>query len=88
MPFTIRQVRDEMASTPVVDYLVLAEFDIDTGSTVRHTIPKDVIGYKKDWFADYMLPEGAHNHDLDWTYIFLNRHKSQVDEVALIFVYT
>ena len=27
-----------------------------------------------------MLPEGAHNHALDWTVMFLNRDKTALDE--------
>ena len=27
-----------------------------------------------------MLPEGAHNRDVDYTYIFLNRNEKQIDE--------
>lgn len=65
----------------LVDYIILAEFDIDTGSTVRHQYPHPVVGYNNDWFAEYMLPEGAHNRDKDWTYIFLNREQRQLDEV-------
>lgn len=63
----------------LVDYIVLAEFDIDTGdydklivymlfdllyyvgSTVRYQYPENIPGYKDDWFAEHMLPEGAHN---------------------------
>jgi len=29
---------------PLVDYIILAEFDIDTGSTVRHQYPSVVEG--------------------------------------------
>ena len=64
---------------------MLAEFDIDTGSTVRHQYPKpireDFDGlYKEDWLAEHMLPEGAHNRDVDYTYIFLNRNGKLMDE--------
>ena len=57
----------------LVDFVVLAEFDIDTGSTVRHQYPHAIDGYTEDWLADHMLPEGLHNRTEDWTYIFLNR---------------
>ena len=92
--FCFRHLRDENHE-PLVDYILLAEFDIDTGSTVRHQYPVEVPGYKADWFAENMLPEGAHNRTQDWTYIFLNHTKSQVDEVSsackyifLIYIYT
>ena len=66
----------------------LAEFDIDTGSTVRHQFPETVPGYKNDWFAELMLPEGAHNRDKDWTYIFLNRDQRQIDEVCVPYIHS
>lgn len=49
-------------------------------STVRHAYPTSVPGVSDDWFAEHMLPEGAHNHALDWTVMFLNRDKSGLDE--------
>ncbi len=52
-----------------------AEFNIDTGSTVDHFYPFVPLGYKKDFFAEYMLPEGSHNREKDTTWIFLNRSK-------------
>ena len=56
-----------------VDFVILAEFDIDTGSTIRHQYPKPIPGYTADYFANYMLPEGAHKRAQDSNYIFLNR---------------
>ncbi len=51
-----------LAGTPnLVDHILLAEFDVDTGSTVRHKYPCPVPGYTDDFFANFMLPEGAHN---------------------------
>jgi hypothetical protein len=55
------------------EYIILAEFDIDTGSTVRIQYPRKVDGYADDWFAENMLPEGVHNRVSDYTYMFLNR---------------
>lgn len=49
-------------------------------STVRHTYPSQVPGVEDDWFAEHMLPEGAHNHALDWTVMFLNRGRTALDE--------
>lgn len=49
-------------------------------STVRHAYPRSVPGVSDDWFAEHMLPEGAHNHALDWTVMFLNRDKIGLDE--------
>ncbi|CAM9773411.1 unnamed protein product [Scytosiphon promiscuus] len=68
------------SAPPLVDYILVAEFDIDSGSTVRHAYPSSVPGVSDDWFAEHMLPEGAHNHALDLTVMFLNRDKTPLDE--------
>ena len=65
----------------IVDYLLLAEFDIETGSTLRYQYPCGIPNCKPDWLAENMLPEGSHNREHDWTYIFLNRNQRQYDEV-------
>jgi hypothetical protein len=64
----------------IVDCIILAEFDIDTGSTVRHQYPHPIPGHEACPFAEYMLPEGAHNREEDWTYMILNRDGPQADE--------
>jgi hypothetical protein len=51
---------------------------------LRHQYPEDIAGYKNDWFAEYMLPEGVHNRQIDWTYFFLNRDGKQHEEVSNI----
>jgi hypothetical protein len=38
-------------------------------------------------FADYMLPEGAHNRVEDWTYMVLRRAGPQIDEVRTFYSY-
>jgi predicted transcriptional regulator len=63
----------------IVDYILLAEFDIDSGSTLKHQYPNEIPDYKPDWFAEHMLPEGAHNRETDYTYIFLNRDGAHID---------
>ena len=71
-------------SAKLCDYIVITEFDIDTGSTVRHQYPEKIEGVSEDWLAENMLPEGAHNRDEDSTYMFLNRDKRRLDEELLI----
>ena len=73
-----------VATRRVCEYVVLSEFDIDSGSTVRHQYPSKIPGVKEDWLADSMLPEGAHNCEEDATYIFLNRNQRRLDEEFLI----
>src|SRR5690606_25541714 len=57
---------------PVVDYLLVAEFDIEKGSTISfqypHNAPEDT-----QLLAELMLPDGVHKRDDDWTVFFLQR---------------
>lgn len=43
-----------------------------------------MVGHESDPFAEYMLPEGAHNREEDWTYMILDRDGPQIDEVLYI----
>jgi hypothetical protein len=60
-------------SHPVCEYIVLSEFDITTGSTVRYQYPSDVPGVTPDWLAEHCIPEGIHARENDATYLFINR---------------
>ncbi len=42
---------------PLVDFILLAEFDIDSGSTIRHHYPSHIPNCMDDWLAENMLPE-------------------------------
>jgi hypothetical protein len=55
-------------------------YDAFLGSTLRHQYPSKIAGYNDDWFAELMLPEGAHNRSVDYTYIFLNRDAPHIDQ--------
>eukprot|EP01083_Nonionella_stella_P197304 725534_1 len=59
-----------------VQFVLLAEFDIDKGSTVRHQYPKPC-PISENILADLMLPEGAHLRETDWTYFFLRESEKQ-----------
>lgn len=63
----------------VVEYLVLSEFDITTGSTVRHQYPSEVPGVQGDWLAEQQIPEGIHARESDASYIFINRNGTILD---------
>ena len=52
----------------MVDYIVLAEFDIDKGSGVRIQYPETVPGTNAEQLAEYMITEGAHNFGVVSTY--------------------
>jgi hypothetical protein len=49
-----------LSSMPLVEHLLLAEFDIDTGSTLRHAIPPLPDETDGATLAQLMLPEGGH----------------------------
>lgn len=49
---------------PLISYIVLAEFDINMGSTVRNQYPTPVPWVSADWLAEHMIPEGAHLREM------------------------
>ncbi|EIM21636.1 spindle pole body interacting protein [Wallemia mellicola CBS 633.66] len=55
-----------------VAYCLLAEFDIDQGSTLSQQYPFPT-GTDEHLLADLMIPEGAHDQNEDWTIFFLNQ---------------
>eukprot|EP01133_Synstelium_polycarpum_P015281 gene15281-18090_t len=55
-----------------VEFILLAEFDIDVGSKVKYQYPHPT-GEDESLLAEFMLPDGAHKRDDDWTVFFLNR---------------
>lgn len=57
---------------PQVDYVLLAEFDIDEGSVLRHQYPAPT-GTDDHLLAEHMLPDGAHDRTEDWTVFYLNQ---------------
>lgn len=59
----------------MIDYIVLAEFDINEGSIIRYQYPSPIQGVEAETIAAYMLPEGGHNRSADSTYFILNRKK-------------
>eukprot|EP01137_Pigoraptor_chileana_P035916 Opistho-2@30673 len=55
-----------------VNYILLAEFNIDTGSGLSHQYPAPT-GADPHVLAELMLPDGAHKREEDWTIFFLNQ---------------
>lgn len=51
-------------------FCMLAEFDIDRGSTLSHQYPA-ATGYDEHMLAELMLPDGVHLRTEDWTFFFL-----------------
>ncbi|GAM21359.1 hypothetical protein SAMD00019534_045330, partial [Acytostelium subglobosum LB1] len=60
------------ASKKNIEYILLAEFDIDVGSKVKYQYPSPT-GEDESLLAEFMLPDGSHKRDDDWTVFFLNR---------------
>ncbi|KAL6073369.1 Spindle pole body interacting protein, variant 2 [Balamuthia mandrillaris] len=64
-----------------VHFLVLAQFDITTGSSISQQYPEPVTCKEfpnagsacEQFLAEMMLPDGLHKRDDDWTIFFLNR---------------
>jgi len=66
-------VQTEQVNFP---YILLAEFDILKGSTIKHQYPGPCPVHP-EILAEYMLPEGMHARESDWTIFFLRQ--SDVD---------
>ncbi|KAF2073339.1 hypothetical protein CYY_005357 [Polysphondylium violaceum] len=55
-----------------IEYILLAEFDIDVGSKLKYQYPFNT-GEDEALLAEFMLPDGSHKRNDDWTVFFLNR---------------
>ncbi|KAJ3053403.1 hypothetical protein HK097_004379, partial [Rhizophlyctis rosea] len=55
-----------------VSHILVAEFDIDKGSSLSYQYPNDT-GTDPAVLAELMLPDGAHLREEDWTMFFLNQ---------------
>jgi len=65
---------------PLLSFVLLAEFDVKSGSTLRHVLPSKIPGVEDDWFAEHMLPDGAHMREQDFTVFFLRRENEGFQE--------
>ncbi|GAA5821503.1 hypothetical protein JCM3770_000601, partial [Rhodotorula araucariae] len=65
-------------------YILLAEFDIDQGSILKHQYPAPT-GTDEHLLAEHMLPDGAHDRAEDWTVFYLNQVPAlSVDPTLLV----
>lgn len=62
--------RSNSSSFPHCSFCLVAEFDIDKGSTLSHQYPAN-IGHDEHMLAELMLPDGVHQRAEDWTIFFL-----------------
>lgn len=60
-----------MDNTQSVEYVLVAEFDIDKGPTVSHQYPQALSSDVKQ-LAELMLPDQTHVRSEDWTIFFLH----------------
>ncbi len=61
------------SQAPFVSAVLLSEFDIDKGSTLRWCVPEGAVTEDPSNIASLMLPEGAHHRERDWTMFIVNR---------------
>ncbi|CAB4409813.1 unnamed protein product [Rhizophagus irregularis] len=64
-----------------VTHILLAEFDIDRGSSLAHQYP-EATGTDEGLLAELMLPDGAHLRTEDWTIFFLNQKIPDPDKIS------
>lgn len=57
---------------PHCSFVLLAEFDIDSGAQLTYQFPQP-LGADEGLLAHLMLPDGAERHLEDWTIFFLNQ---------------
>ncbi|KAK8249626.1 docking domain of Afi1 for Arf3 in vesicle trafficking-domain-containing protein [Phyllosticta capitalensis] len=62
-----------------VEYILVASFDIDRGSTMEHQYPGPISG-DEHMLADLMLPDQAHMRSQDWTVFFLHKDTEAEEE--------
>ncbi|KAI8072518.1 docking domain of Afi1 for Arf3 in vesicle trafficking-domain-containing protein [Gongronella butleri] len=55
-----------------VQFILLAEFNIDKGASLAYQYPKDT-GTDESVLSELMLPDGAHLRSEDWTIFYLNQ---------------
>ncbi|RHZ56867.1 hypothetical protein Glove_396g3 [Diversispora epigaea] len=65
-----------------VTHILLAEFDIDKGSSLTHQYPF-ATGTDEHLLAELMLPDGAHLRTEDWTVFFLNQTIPDPDKISI-----
>ncbi|CAO3644707.1 unnamed protein product [Mucor hiemalis] len=61
-----------MTSSNHVEYILLAEFDIDKGANLKYQYPCET-GTDEQILSELMLPDGAHLRAEDWTIFCLNQ---------------
>ncbi|KAG0750010.1 hypothetical protein G6F57_004179 [Rhizopus arrhizus] len=66
-----------------VEYILLAEFDIDKGASLKHQHPTET-GTDEHILSELMLPDGAHLRAEDWTIFCLNQLTPDPDQQQIV----
>ncbi|KAJ6247995.1 arf3-interacting protein [Anaeramoeba flamelloides] len=67
----------------LVNNIIFGEFDALSGNTVRFQYPTPC-GVSTDILEEFMIPDGLHNLDQDWTVFLLNREGKNFSELQEI----
>lgn len=67
------------AEMPHVEFILVASFNIASGSIMEHQYP-GIISGDEHMLADLMLPDQMHNRSQDWTVFFLHKEPNPEDE--------
>ena len=62
-----------------VEYILVAEFDVDRGPVMEHQFPGAISG-DEGMLAELMLPDQTHLRSQDWTMFFLHKDNSYEEE--------
>ena len=60
-------------TTPTIQNIITAEFDLDLGTTITVQYPDD-LPIANEILGSYMVPSGAHTRNLDWTYFQIRKN--------------
>ena len=64
-----------------VEYILVAEFDIDRGPIMEYQYPVAITG-NENMLAELMLPDQTHARNQDWTIFFLHKDSSRDEDEA------
>ncbi|KAJ3433536.1 arf3-interacting protein [Anaeramoeba flamelloides] len=73
------QIKNKKQIT-LVNNIIFGEFDALSGNTVRFQYPTPC-GVSTDILEEFMIPDGLHNLDQDWTVFLLNRDGKNFSEI-------
>ena len=67
----------------MIEAVLRAEFDVESGQIVRMQYPAPLVGIDQEDLASSMLPDGAHNRNLEITYFMIRRNNTDSTEEFL-----